>query len=98
MRPHKQEEHHDIAEAQTQQESAMTISETDAWDDVSGVKLHADKVHEARRDEIELFHEVLTRISMCQETQSVRDFIVAAYVRGASIGSAEHTPLEGNKF
>ena len=51
---------------------------------------------ETRRDEIELFHEVLTDISMCQETQSVRDFIIAAYVRGASIGSADHTPLEGN--
>ena len=51
---------------------------------------------ESRRAELELFHEVLTDISMCQATQSVRDFIIAAYVRGASIGSAEHTALEGN--
>ena len=51
---------------------------------------------ENRRVELELFHEVLTGISMCQATQSVRDFIIAAYVRGASIGTAEHTPLEGN--
>ena len=51
---------------------------------------------EARRDEIEQFHEILAGISMCEATQVVRDFIVAAYVRGASIGTAEHTPLEGN--
>ena len=37
---------------------------------------------ETRRDEIELFHEILTDISMCEATQSVRDFIIAAYVRG----------------
>ena len=49
---------------------------------------------ESRRAELELFHEVLTDISMCRATQSVRDFIIAAYVRGASIGSAEHTALE----
>ena len=51
---------------------------------------------EARRDEIEQFHEILAGISMCEATQVVRDFIVTAYVRGASIGTAEHTPLEGN--
>ena len=39
---------------------------------------------EERRDEIELFHRILTDISMCEATQSVRDFIVAAYVRGAA--------------
>ena len=33
---------------------------------------------------------------MCQATQTVRDFIIAAYVRGASVGTAEHTALEGN--
>ena len=51
---------------------------------------------ESRRAELELFHEVLTDISMCRATQSVRDFIIAAYVRGASTGTAEHTALEGN--
>ena len=51
---------------------------------------------ESRRAELELFHEVLTDISMCRSTQSVRDFIIAAYVRGASTGNAEHTSLEGN--
>ena len=44
----------------------------------------------------EAFHEILADISMCQATQPVRDFIIAAYVRGASVGTAEHTPLEGN--
>ena len=51
---------------------------------------------EARRDEIQAFHETLTDISMCEAAQSVRDFIVAAYVRGAATGTAEHTPLENN--
>ena len=51
---------------------------------------------ESRRAELEVFHEVLTDISMCQATQKVRDFIIAAYVRGASTGNAEHTPLESN--
>ena len=51
---------------------------------------------ETRREEIEQFHEILAGISMCEATQVVRDFIVAAYVRGAAIGTAEHTPLEGN--
>ena len=51
---------------------------------------------ESRRAELELFHEVLTDISMCRSTQSVREFIIAAYVRGASTGTAENTSLEGN--
>ena len=51
---------------------------------------------ENRRAELELFHEVLADISMCESTRSVRDFIIAVYVRGASVGTAEHTPLEGN--
>ena len=51
---------------------------------------------EARREEIELFHTILTDISHCEPTKSVRDFIVGAYVRGASVGTAEHSPLEGN--
>ena len=51
---------------------------------------------ESRRAELEIFHEVLTDISMCRATQTVRDCIIAAYVRGASTGNAEHTPLESN--
>ena len=51
---------------------------------------------EARRTEIEKFHEVLTDISLCRATDAVRRFIIAAYVKGAITGSAEHSPLEGN--
>lgn len=51
---------------------------------------------EARREEIELFHTILTDISHCEPTKSVRDFIIGAYLRGASVGTAEHSPLEGN--
>ena len=51
---------------------------------------------EARRDEIENFHEVLKDISLCRATDAVRKFLINAYVKGATIGSAEHSPLEGN--
>ena len=52
---------------------------------------------EARRQDIQEFHEVLTDISYCQCTTAVRDFIVNAYVRGAWVagGTAEHSPFEG---
>jgi hypothetical protein len=53
---------------------------------------------EARRQEIENFHNVLTDISYCECTPAVREFIVNAYVRGAQVGggSSEHCPFEGN--
>ena len=53
---------------------------------------------QARTQEIENFHHVLTDISYCECTARVRKFIVDAYVRGAqkSGGTAEHTQLEGN--
>ena len=51
---------------------------------------------EARREEIENFHTILTDVSYCDATKAVRDFIINAYVRGASVGTAEHSPLEGN--
>ena len=41
---------------------------------------------EARRQEIENFHNVLTDISYCECTPAVRAFIVNAYVRGAQVG------------
>ena len=53
------------------------------------IKQSKSYIHEA-------FHEILADISMCEATQGVREFIVAAYVRGASVGTAEHTALEGN--
>ena len=53
---------------------------------------------QARIQEIENFHHVLTDISYCECTARVRQFIVDAYVRGAqkSGGTAEYTQLEGN--
>ena len=51
---------------------------------------------EARRDEIERFHQILADMSMCNASQSVREFIIDAYVRGASSGTAEDCLLEGN--
>lgn len=53
---------------------------------------------QARIQEIENFHHVLTDISYCECTARVRKFIVDAYVRGAqkSGGTAEYTQLEGN--
>ena len=53
---------------------------------------------QARAQEIENFHHVLTDISYCECTARVRAFIVDAYVRGAqkSGGTAEYTQFEGN--
>ena len=50
---------------------------------------------ENRRSEIERFHEVLSDISLCRDTPAVREFLVASYVRGAELGSAELVPFEG---
>ena len=50
---------------------------------------------ESRRAEIERFHEILADISFCRVTDAVKEFLVAAYVRGAKIDSAERVPLEG---
>ena len=44
----------------------------------------------------EEFHRVLADVSWGEATQRVRDFVVNAYVRGASIGCANRTELEGN--
>ena len=53
---------------------------------------------EARRQEIENFHEVLNDISYCRCSTVVREFIINAYVRGAQVGggTSEHSPFEGN--
>ena len=50
---------------------------------------------EGRRTEIERFHEVLDDVSFCRVTDAVKAFLVAAYVRGARVDSAERAPLEG---
>ena len=51
---------------------------------------------ESRRAELETFHEVLTDISLGNETNSVRKFLVEAYVRGAKLGRAEDVNFEGS--
>ena len=47
-------------------------------------------------EDTEEFHRVLADVSWGEATQRVRDFVVNAYVRGASIGCADRTELEGN--
>ena len=53
---------------------------------------------QARIQEIENFHHVLTDISYCECTARVREFLIDAYVRGAqkSGGTAEYSAFEGN--
>ena len=50
----------------------------------------------AAGEDTEEFHRVLADVSWGEATQRVRDFVVNAYVRGASIGCADRTELEGN--
>ena len=50
----------------------------------------------SRANELENFHEVLSDISWGRATPRVRDFIVKAYVRGATCGNAERSELEGS--
>ena len=51
---------------------------------------------EARKDELEDFHEVLSDISWGRATRRVEEFIIAAYIRGAACGSAQKAELEGS--
>ena len=44
----------------------------------------------------EEFHRARADVSWGEATQRVRDFVVNAYVRGASIGCADRAELEGN--
>ena len=50
---------------------------------------------QSRLGELDLFHKVLTDISLGNASDDVRSFIVDAYVRGYKIGSAENVPFEG---
>ena len=50
---------------------------------------------ESRSGELDLFHKVLTDISQGNASNSVRDFIVAAFLRGNRVGCAENVPFEG---
>ncbi len=49
-----------------------------------------------RKDELENFHGVLTDISLGRATERVRQFVIAAYVGGATVGCADHCELEGS--
>ena len=49
-----------------------------------------------REEELEHFHSILHDISMGDPTPATRDFLVQAYVRGASVGCAENVQLEGS--
>ena len=49
-----------------------------------------------RQAELDTFHRVLTDISLGNPTAKVREFMVQAYVRGASVRRAENVPFEGS--
>ena len=51
---------------------------------------------DSRRDELEVFHKVLTDISQGADSNDVRSFIIDAYVRGYKIGCAENVEFEGS--
>ena len=51
---------------------------------------------EARRDEIEEFHTILSDISWGIASDVVQKFIAQAYVRGAVVGNAENCELESS--
>jgi hypothetical protein len=50
----------------------------------------------SRAEEIEAFHKVLTDISMGEDSNDVRKFIVDAYVRGWKAACAEEVEFEGS--
>ena len=51
------DKYHDEPEAKTGKRNVAMISEMEAYDDVSGVKLDREKVNAARKEEIEWFRE-----------------------------------------
>ena len=51
---------------------------------------------EDRANELNTFHEVLNDISWGEASDAVRDFIVAAYVRGGSCGVAQNCEYDGS--
>ena len=51
---------------------------------------------ESRRDELDLFHNVLTLISESDASNDVRVFVKYAWVRGCQAGCAEDVPFEGS--
>ena len=55
-----------------------------------------DDGSDRRKEEIENFHGVLHDVSMGVPSERVRRFLVQAYVRGASCGTADNAELEGS--
>ena len=53
-------------------------------------------VEEDRREESEEFHRVLNDVAWGHSTDRVKQFIIAAYVRGAHVGCAEKSEFEGS--
>ena len=51
---------------------------------------------ESRRDELDQFHKVLTDISLGQDSNDVRTFVIDAYIRGFKVGCAENVNFEGS--
>ena len=49
-----------------------------------------------RADEIEAFHKVLSDVSMGEDSNDVRRFLVDAYVRGWKAACAEEVEFEGS--
>ena len=49
-----------------------------------------------RASESEEFHAVLSDVALGETTDRVKDFVIAAYVRGARVGCAEKTDFEGS--
>ena len=50
----------------------------------------------SRADEIEVFHKVLSDVSMGEASNDVRRFLVDAYVRGWKAACAEEVEFEGS--
>ena len=49
-----------------------------------------------RAEESEEFHAMLSDVALGESTDRVKDFVIAAYVRGARVGCAEKTDFEGS--
>ena len=50
----------------------------------------------SRADEIEAFHKVVSDVSMGEDNNDVRKFLVDAYVRGWKAACAEEVEFEGS--
>ena len=51
---------------------------------------------DSRREELDMFHTVLTDISLGRDSNDVRSFLIDAYIRGFKIGCAENVDFEGS--